>query len=194
MLVDALRKLLADYWLPIHPKVRKGILFTFLGLVVVIVSLSSLNSQPQTVAFQPTDSKVTLQTNSIVVHVVGQVVHPGVYDLPANSRVKDAIIVADGFTPKADQASLNLARPLTDGEQLVVGDGHIAAVQADSKVNLNRATAQDLEKLPGIGPALAARIVDYRLANGSYQSAQDLGKVAGIGPKLLERLKPEVTF
>ena len=193
--MDALRKLLADYWLPIHPKLRRVISITLLSLVIVIVALASIGNEPQKVAFTPTETQVDFDAGVVVVHVVGQVKNPGVYELPARSRVKDAVIAADGFSAKADQSSLNLARELVDGEQLVVGDGSRSLAElSDKKVNLNKAGASELEKLPGIGPALAARIIDYRLANGNYRNEQDLSKVEGFGPKLLARIKPEVTF
>ncbi|MFM6980339.1 MAG: hypothetical protein ACKOWE_02920, partial [Micrococcales bacterium] len=84
--MDALRKLQADYWLPIHPKVRKGILFTTISLIVVVIALSSLNSQPEAVAYTPTDTASSIQTAMLVVHIVGEVNNPGVFELPANSR------------------------------------------------------------------------------------------------------------
>lgn len=193
--MDAINKLLADYWLPINPKLRRALGFTFFSLLIVILALASLNNQPQKIDSVTGETQISFEAATVVVHVVGQVNKPGVYELPANSRVKDAIISAEGFSQKADQSSLNLARELIDGEQVVVGDGSKPLqLESTSKINLNKATAAELEKLPGIGPALAARIVDYRLANGSYRKIDDLSKVAGIGPKLLTRLKPEVTF
>lgn len=192
--METLRKMQSDYWLPIHPKVRKVIVVTIIGLITLVIALASLDSQAQSVQFDSNPSAPPISTGKILVHVVGQVVNPGVYELDGNSRVKDAIIAADGFKPKADQTSLNLARILTDGEQIIVGQSGKTSQSVSSKINVNRAPASELEKLPGIGPALAARIIDYRLANGSYQDLNDLGKVAGIGPKLLAKLKPEVSF
>jgi competence protein ComEA len=113
----------------------------------------------------------------------------------------DAVFAAGGFTKGADQASINLARPLNDGEQILVASlsnesaGSSASASTSSKlVNLNRADASALDSLPGIGPTLAQRIMDYRQANGGFRSINDLGKVAGIGPSLLAKLQNLVTL
>lgn len=132
----------------------------------------------------------------VVVHVVGEVATPGVYELSANSRVLDAVFAAGGFKSDADQTSINLARPLTDGEQLVVkkiGESS-AAGAVGGLVNINLTDAAGLDSLPGIGPTLAQRIVDFRTSNGGFRAISDLGRVAGIGPMLLSRLKPLVTL
>ena len=136
---------------------------------------------------QPVSSRFTVQ-------VVGRVKNPGVYELSPTARVIDAVFAAGGFAQGADQASLNLARPINDGEQLVVGGAGDSAVQVTSQlINLNLADAATLDGLPGIGPTLAARIVDYRKANGGFRSVSDLGKVSGIGVSLLAKLKALVT-
>lgn len=133
----------------------------------------------------------------LLVHVVGLVQNPGVYQLSVGSRVLDAVFAAGGFLPNADQGSINLARPLTDGEQLLVlavGQSDSGTQASTSLININQANATQLDSLPGIGPTLAARIIDYRTANGGFQSVSDLGKVAGIGVALLAKLKPLVTL
>lgn len=139
-------------------------------------------------------------SQQLVVHVVGAVKSPGVYQLETNARVLDAIFAAGGFTPKADQASVNLARPINDGEQIIVlqldGTGAASVSQGSqlALVNLNQADASQLDSLPGIGPTLAQRIVDYRRLNGGFTSLTDLGKVAGFGPSLIAKLSKLVTF
>lgn len=142
---------------------------------------------------------------TIVVHVVGRVRKPGVYEFPDGARVNDAIEKAGGFAPKADRAGINLARPLVDGEQIVVArsgtrpasaPGGSAPGGADAqgqKVNINTATSEQFETLPGIGPALAQRILTYREQHGSFRSVADLQKVSGIGPKKFEAIQPLVT-
>lgn len=139
----------------------------------------------------------------VVVHVVGQVHEPGVVALPAGARVTDAIAAAGGAADGADLAALNLARRVTDGEQVYVpvpGEAVPAAAAPAASgaanpggVNLNTATLADLDALPGIGPVLAGRILDWRAEHGRFTLVEELGEVAGIGPALLGRLRDLVT-
>lgn len=139
-------------------------------------------------------------TAGVVVHVVGQVAAPGLVTVPADARVADALDAAGGATPEADLAALNLARTVTDGEQIVVprpgeavpapdAGGPAAAsgagAAADGVVDLNSADAAALDALPGIGPVLAERIVAWREENGPFTSVDELGEVSGIGPAVL---------
>lgn len=132
----------------------------------------------------------------IYVHVSGAVRSPGLYRLAAASRVMDAVAAAGGLTPEADDAAVNLARPLSDGEQLhLPAQGESAAESiADGRVNINTADAVALQVLPGIGPALAARIVSWRDENGRFASADDLLAVSGIGDRVLAGLRDLVTL
>lgn len=132
----------------------------------------------------------------VVVHVVGAVAAPGVVRLPAGSRVTDAVSAAGGAAADADLAAVNLARVLTDGEQIVVprpGDpmpppaGAVPGT-SDGTVDLNAASPAELDGLPGVGPVLAQRIIDGR----PYTSVDELDQVSGIGQALLERLRPLV--
>lgn len=148
----------------------------------------------------------------LVVYVTGAVAHPGVYDFAAGSRIVDAIRVAGGLTPGADASTLNLAEPLTDGERVYVprrgetpppvqsGGGGPAGGGSGSggsggaaKVNVNTATIAELDSLPGVGPVLAQRIVDYRTQHGPFRDVRDLMKVEGIGQKKFDSLKDFVT-
>ncbi|MEU1970499.1 ComEA family DNA-binding protein [Microbacterium sp. NPDC019599] len=135
---------------------------------------------------------------SLYVHVSGAVAAPGLYVLGESARVVDAIAAAGGFTPEADRAAVNLARPLGDGEQLVVpvqGEAPPgeAAAQTDGRVNLNTADATALDTLPRIGPAMAQRIIAWREENGRFTSVEDLLAVPGIGDKMLEALRDLVS-
>jgi competence protein ComEA len=130
----------------------------------------------------------------LYVHVVGGVRHPGLYRLPAGSRVADALERAGGTTRKAQLELVNLAAPVADGEQVVVprrGTGAPAAVGsgASGPVHLNTATLEQLDTLPGIGPVTAQKILDYRRAHGAFGSVEELDAVSGIGPARLEELR-----
>ena len=156
-------------------------------------------------------------SGSVVVHVIGAVSRPGVVTLPPGSRVTDAINAVGGASAEADTQQLNLARVLSDGEQIRVprigevlpapatqpggattpgagiapdkpGDGG-----ASGTININTASATDLEKLPGIGPALAQRIVEYRDSHGPFASVDALTDVPGIGKAKLEGLREQAT-
>ncbi|GGQ52012.1 ComEA family DNA-binding protein [Kitasatospora griseola] len=134
---------------------------------------------------------------SLVIDIAGKVQHPGLRTLPAGSRVADALTAAGGPIPGTDTSPLNLARPLTDGEQILVGVenviGGVPAAPA-GPVSLNHSSAEQLDSLPGVGPALAQRILQYRLTHGPFQSLDQLRHVPGIGPRKYEDLKPLLTL
>jgi competence protein ComEA len=139
----------------------------------------------------------------IQVHVAGEVAAPGVYRVARGARVLDAVELA-GPLATADLHALNLAAPLQDGQRVLVprmrtaepSDGAFAAgawVRDDPRVNINTADRRELETLPGIGPALADRIIKYREQHGPFMSVDDLVNVPGIGEKRLEQLRDLVT-
>lgn len=147
---------------------------------------------------------VIIKPAMLIVDVAGEVMKPGVYELAPNARVIDAIKAARGAKPTADLSLINLARVIKDGEQIYI-DRKIGGTTARSTsasysrrsqvsgiLNINRATAKELETLPGIGPVLAARIVEYRSANGSFLAIEDLKKVPGIGGSKLEKFKEKI--
>lgn len=138
----------------------------------------------------------------VLVQVVGQVARPGLYQVRDGDRVMDAVAAAGGLTPSADQAAINLARVVSDGEQLVVpavgeapaaGGAGAATAVPGAKVNINTADAAALETLPRVGPAMAQKIVDWRTRNGRFRSIQDLRSVSGIGDATFAQLEPLVT-
>jgi competence protein ComEA len=134
----------------------------------------------------------------IYVHILGQVAHPGLYALRDGDRGVDIVAAAGGFTADADPAGINLARFLTDGEQIYVpAVGEVVAGTqggaGDGTVNLNTADAAALDTLPRIGPALAERILAWREKNGPFASVEDLLDVPGIGDAILDGLRDLVS-
>ncbi len=144
------------------------------------------------------ETEAHVASTAIYVHILGEVARPGLYELHDGDRAVDAVAAAGGFTPAADAAGLNLARFVSDGEQIVVpavGQASATApgMSSDGRVNLNTADAAALDTLPGIGPATAAKILDWRERNGRFEAVEDLLDVGGIGEAKLEALRDLVT-
>lgn len=130
----------------------------------------------------------------VTVYVTGAVAHQGVYSFPEGSRIADAIEAAGGFLPIADTEVINLAAVLHDGQQVDVPRLGSSSVSITSRrININTATAEELDALPGIGSSLAKSIVEYRQKNGSFQTIEELMGVPGIGPATFERIKNLIT-
>ena len=157
-------------------------------------------SEAASVAAGPSAPQSSGEHADVVVYVSGAVASPGVLTLPATSRVIDAITAAGGATPEADLESINLARILVDGEQIrvgVVGESPPPAsagtgTDAQACVRLATATETELQTLPGVGPALAQRIISYRAPHPRLTSVEELDDVPGIGPSLIEKIRPGV--
>jgi competence protein ComEA len=171
------------------------------GIAVLVSALAphgvtATAAQPRVVH---TTSPKANDAPTAFVHVVGQVKNPGLYELPAGDRILDAVAAAGGFTPVADQADLNLAQVIEDGQQIIVAQQGVAptaasaGVAAGGTVDLNTADATALETLDGIGPALAQRILAYRTAHGGFRTVNDLQNVTGIGPKKFAAIKANVS-
>ena len=168
---------------------------------------TSTTTPPATTAVSATTASIdATSSGSVVVHVAGAVAEPGVYELPSGSRVHAAIDAAGGPLPRAEPSALNLAAPLTDGERIYVprvGENVPAAAvdvatsgtvaQPSGPIDVNHATVEQLDELPGIGPTTAAAIVDHRQQNGPFASVDDLEAVSGIGPAKLEAIRDLVT-
>ena len=141
----------------------------------------------------PIQMAVTASTDIITVHVAGAVAAPGLVEVPAGSRVADAVAAAGGLLATADSTGLNLAAPVLDGQQVVVRHaGEVGQSLDTGQVRLNTATLADLEAISGVGPVLAARIVEYREANGPYTTIEDLLDVPGIGESKLAAMRDDV--
>lgn len=143
----------------------------------------------------PTPSASAAAPEQIYVHVLGEVVSPGLYQLDPGSRVADAVDAADGLKDEADPTAVNLARVLNDGEQIDVPAVGEEKQSGDSdKVSINQASAGELEALPQIGPSLAQRIIAWREEHGPFQDIDDLKEVSGIGDKTLGMFRDLITL
>ena len=146
-----------------------------------------------------------LEQDLITVDVKGAVKSPGIYDLPVGSRVNDAVQKAGGLTEQADSKSLNLAQKVSDealvyvptkGEEVAsqqTASGTASSTSKEKKVNLNKASLEELKQVKGLGGKRAKDIIDHREANGKFKSVDELKKVSGIGAKTIEKLKDYVT-
>ena len=188
--------------------ISKNLLLLVGAIVATVVFLingvtAGSGSKPAVSAALPSDQPI-VKPASIYVHVVGEVLSPGIYEIDSGSRLVDVIFAAGGFGKNADQASINLAREVTDGEQVVVfkvgaapqalGTISSGSAAVSSQISLNKASQAELESLPGVGPALAGRMIDWRTANGGFKKKEDLLNVSGIGDKLFAGIKNQVTL
>jgi competence protein ComEA len=165
-----------------------------IGLAIAAVML--------VVSGPPRGKPITLTpapTQALVVQVDGLVANPGTYTLQPGSRVSDAITAAGGLLPDAPSAAINLARPLKDGEKLVIADpATVSAVAASdpgsvSLIDLNTATLEQLDSLPGIGQTRAEAIIQYRTDHGNFVTIDELRNIPGFGEALFNQIKMLVT-
>ena len=177
------------------------------GVVAGIVVLVLLDrSQPAAIIITPPAPTATVRPadtpGPMRVYISGAVLRPAVYELSADAILLDAITAAGGFTSEANQVAVNLALPLRDGMHVhvpVPGDeavieaggdeGSSGIILSGALVNINTATLEQLDTLPGIGPSTAQKIIDYRQANGSFTSIEEIERVSGIGPAKLDQLR-----
>jgi len=190
---------LRNWWFDLHYSQTQKRALLAIGSLLLVLSVFIVargNSQPdEAMEVVP----ITIAEPEIFVDVTGAVNKPGVYTLTGKSRVIDAIKAAGDSAPGADLSTINLARVLNDGEQIyvdstVVNSNGVRVSKAvrSGPININRATARQLDALDGVGPVIAQRIVEYRKINGSFLSIDDLQKVSGIGAAKFAQIKAKV--
>lgn len=191
----------------------------FVAAVILTLFVTGRTEQPQAAAVVPLPAATSptsaveqvravspspsAPVEEVVVEVVGKVRRPAVVSLPSGARVLDALEATGGAKPGVDTSDQNLARVLVDGEQIRIGldpatatgpPGTVTSGQAPgSLININTATAEQLEQIPGVGPVLAQRIVMYREQTGGFGTVEQLTEVSGIGEATFAQMEPMVT-
>jgi competence protein ComEA len=191
----------SNWWGDLHySSLQKRGLAIIALLVLIISALFVMRGSSQEVIAAPAPLEIESSAiQTLMVDVAGAVINPGVYSLPLNARVFEAIKAAGGLKKGADTSDINQARILRDGEQIYVyptttsaGGVSRPAVRKNGPIMINRATVKDFESLDGIGPVLANRIVSYRKTNGPFAAVEDLLKVPGIGQSKFAQFKEKL--
>ena len=207
----------AKYWLADMWAQHRSILLVVLGLVVGIAAFAVWNSLNSSSSDESVDTIGSLipfaepvvtaaPPKSVVVHITGAVESPGVYQLTSADRMFNLVEAAGGFLETADEGALNLAQTLVDGTHICVPEAEETAIcrtqpiqvqgsnAATALIDPNAASAAELERLSGIGPAMSARIVEWREQNGEFRTAEDLLAIPGIGPATLDRFRSQLSL
>ncbi|WP_214322115.1 helix-hairpin-helix domain-containing protein [Nonomuraea sediminis] len=189
---------------PTKPRVR--ILLAIAVTAAIVAAIYAWRSQPEPQplppppAAAPQPAPSPSPTGTVTIDITGKVRKPGVCTLPTGSRVTDALQAAGGLRQGTTPGTINLARRLIDGEQIIVGPqppgapppNPALADPSTTTIDLNTATLAELEQLPGVGEVLAGRILDYRTTHGGFHTIDQLREISGIGPRKFEALKPKV--
>ena len=191
----------SQWWIDLHFTTTQRRTLGAVASVLIALSLFVVFSGKSEVIVAEPIAPTQMIAPALIIDVTGEVVSPGVYELPAGSRVIDAIRAAGGAKAKAALSELNLARVIKDGEQIYIDPIYTAGsrTRAGSKaaaprgpININRASASDLDSLDGIGPVIAKRIIAYRTTNGPFTAPEDLLKVSGIGDAKFAQFKEKI--
>ena len=182
----------------------------FILLIIVIAAAGGtyygLYQEEQSVVLESAGtSESNLPAKEITVYVTGAVNKPGLVKVPEGARAADAVNACGGLLPTADSEKVNMAQTLKDGQQLKVPEKNPAvngsqiersnkskSADIEEKVNINTADEKALDTLPGIGPAMAKRIIEYRETEGAFQSIEDIKKIRGIGDAKFAKLKDKI--
>ena len=190
---------ISNWWYELHySQIQKRALL-ILGLLTIFCSSLIVVRGTTHEVVAPPVVPIQIATPEIFIDVTGAVNKPGVYTMAANSRVIDAIKAAGDSAPGADLSTINLARVISDGEQIYVdtmavnsAGVHVTKSVHTGPININRATAAQLDVLDGIGPVIASRIIEYRKTNGPFATIDELQKVSGIGVAKFAQIKAKI--
>lgn len=189
-----------DYKAGLREKIVLGVLVALLvsGGVWRAVQHSTPGPRVLESGLAGQETIVDAEPEMITVHLAGAVLRPGIYHLPGGSRVYEVLEMGGGFSGEAEADSLNLARPLLDGEQIYVqraGEApQVSTSGGSAKININTASASDLTALPGIGDVRAAQIVAHREKHGFFKDIREIMDVSGIGDKTFENIADLITI
>lgn len=191
---------------------RKIILITIIIVILIIivgVLMPKINQEEnyeeldvfETTGEQMINEEKIEEINKIKIHILGQVNYNGILELEEGSRIDDAIKQAGGITDQADISKINLAYKLLDGQKLYIPsitDEEIEYIleneKIEEKININTATQTELETLPGVGPSLALKILNYRKENGKFKTIEEIQNVSGVGENKYEEIKEKITI
>ncbi|MDI6860883.1 MAG: helix-hairpin-helix domain-containing protein [Caldisericia bacterium] len=181
---------------------REWIIISIISFIlgIIVGFYSSKLSTKENLSFVETKEKIYVQ-------ISGEIKYPGVYEMENGDRVFQLVEKAGGLTENADLNSINLSKKLIDGEKIIIfskksinenetsisQSGTVSSQSKSNLININTASKEELESLPGIGPTLAQKIIDYRETNGYFQTIEDIKKVSGIGDKKFEAIKNLIT-
>lgn len=184
-------------------KFQVAVIATLLVLIALGSAVAYLRSRPREISIKESKSiSAGEKKRMLTVHVAGAVARPGLYKLAEGTRVADALSMAGGANADGIIDDVNLASRLKDGQKILVprsggqisDPGNPRQGEGSTLLNINTADESDLDKLPGIGPSLAKRIVEYRRKNGPFSTVEEIDNVNGIGPRKLEEFKGQVTI
>ena len=185
---------------------QSRVIIALVLLIALGAVFSYFRAKPREIKVKGASAQASERSKLLTVHVAGAVNRPGLYSLKEGSRVADALEKAGGPTAEALLDDVNLAAKITDGQKILItravgaqssSSGAVPGTSAageNALININTASVTELDKLPGIGPSMAQRIIDYREKKGSFSSVNELDNVEGIGPSKLEGLKDLVTI
>lgn len=192
------------------PMYKRSLLMLLLLVVVGAGgAMYGYSTQDEVIPLDAAEKVPETVKEQVTVYVTGAVNHPGIVDVDADARVADAVNACGGALPTADMDSVNMAQKLKDGQQVRIPEKHTGVAQlqdgkqspdktkgksGENLVNINTADEKALDSLPGIGPSMAKRIIEYRNTEGMFQSPEDLKKIKGIGDAKYEKLKDKVTI